>query len=225
MNSIKPFHPLKTNARILLSSVFGPYAQDDDYGSRKINPMELYQNQVTRVQGSFSLRMFHRSFGLSMIQENVDAPCTVLDFPSLDRFIREIRENVYDIVGIGAIAPNVGKVQKMCEAIRQFLPKAAIVIGGHIANMEELSNRKADWLRANNSVSVTVEGHCDQRGTIEYNLALGDRRAHAATVYLTNLGISASRLRTVSYGEERPLDTAKTEIAYAKNRRVHFVIE
>lgn len=147
MNSIKSFHPLKTNARILLSSVFGPYAQDDDYGSRKINPMELYQNQVTRVQGSFSLRMFHRSFGLSMIQENIDAPCTVLDFPSLDRFIKEIRENMYDIVGIGAIAPNVGKVQKMCEVIRQFLPKAAIVIGGHIANMEDLSSRiDADYI-------------------------------------------------------------------------------
>lgn len=140
MNFSMTSHPLKTNARILLSSVFGPYAQDDVYGSRKINPMELYQNQVTRVQGSFSLRMFHRSFGLSMIQENIDAPCTVIDFPSLERFTQEIKENVYDIVGIGAIAPNVGKVKKMCELIRQFLPKAVIVIGGHIANMDDLEN-------------------------------------------------------------------------------------
>lgn len=140
MNFTMTSHPLKTDARILLSSVFGPYAQDDDYGSRKINPMELYQNQVTRVQGSFPLRMFHRSFGLSMIQENIDAPCTVLDFPSLERFIQELRENLYDIVGIGAIAPNVGKVKKMCELIRQFLPKAVIVIGGHIANMDDLEN-------------------------------------------------------------------------------------
>jgi hypothetical protein len=70
----QPCHPLGTKARILLTSVFVPYAQDDDYGSRKINPMELYQNQVTRVQGGFSLRMFHRSFGLMMIQANLEAP-------------------------------------------------------------------------------------------------------------------------------------------------------
>ncbi len=133
-----PVHPLKTRARVLLSSVFGPYAQDDEYGSRKINPMELYQNQVTRVQGSFSLRMFHRTFGLSMIQANIDAPCTVLDFPSLDRFVEEIQDNTYDIIGIGAIAINTAKVEKMCELIRQFQPEATIVIGGHIANKEDL---------------------------------------------------------------------------------------
>src|ERR1035437_4998089 len=84
-----PFHPLATRARVLLSSVFGPYGQDDQYGSRKINPMELYQNQVTRLQGGFSLRMFHRSFGLMMIQANIDAPCTLLDFPTLERFTEE----------------------------------------------------------------------------------------------------------------------------------------
>ncbi|HTZ40091.1 MAG TPA: hypothetical protein VMB77_08040, partial [Syntrophales bacterium] len=56
-------HPRGTKARILLTSVFGPFARDDEYGSRRINPMELYHNQVTRLQGGFSLRMFHRSFG------------------------------------------------------------------------------------------------------------------------------------------------------------------
>ena len=66
--------PRATRARILLSSVFGPYAQDDEFGSRSINPMELYHNQVTRAQGSFSLRMFHRSWGIMMIQENISAP-------------------------------------------------------------------------------------------------------------------------------------------------------
>ena len=75
-------HPKGTSARILLSSVFGPYAQDDEFGSRTINPMELYHNQVTRAQGSFSLRRFHRSWGIMMIQENISAPCTVLDFPT-----------------------------------------------------------------------------------------------------------------------------------------------
>ena len=75
-------HPKGTRASILLSSVFGPYAQDDEFGSRSINPMELYHNQVTRAQGSFSLRMFHRSWGIMLIQENISAPCTVLDFPT-----------------------------------------------------------------------------------------------------------------------------------------------
>lgn len=131
-------HPLKTRAKVLLSSVFGPYAQNDEYGSREINPMELYHNQVTRVQGSFSLRMFHRSFGLMMIQSNLDAPTTLLDFPTLDRFSEEIENNAYDIVGISAIVPNVGKVKKMCEMIRKALPRAVIVVGGHIASIENL---------------------------------------------------------------------------------------
>ena len=118
-----PRHPRGERARVLLTSVFGPYAQDDEYGSRKINPMELYQNQVTRVQGGFSLRMFHRSFGLMMIQDNIDAPCTLLDFPTLERFTEEIAGNTYDIIGISAILPNIGKVKKMCELIRQHQPR------------------------------------------------------------------------------------------------------
>ena len=84
-------HPLGSRARVLLVSVFGPYAQDDASGSRSINPMELYQNQVTRVQGAFSLRTFHRSWGLMLIQANIDAPCTLLDFPSQERFLRRSR--------------------------------------------------------------------------------------------------------------------------------------
>ena len=133
-NSTGPVHPLGGQANILLSSVFGPFAQDDEYGSREINPMELYHNQVTRVQGPFSLRMFHRSFGLKLLQENIDAPCTVLDFPTLDRFEEELSANAYDIVGISSIIPNVGKVKKMCEVVRARLPNATIVVGGHIAN-------------------------------------------------------------------------------------------
>src|SRR5271157_5332597 len=91
-------HPKGSKARILLCSVFGPYAQDDAFGSRAINPMELYHNQVTRVQGPFSLRMFHRSWGLMLIQANVAAPCTLLDFPTRDRFIQELAENPYDVI-------------------------------------------------------------------------------------------------------------------------------
>ncbi len=91
VDEIQP-HPKGTQARVLLSSVFGPYARDDEFGSRAINPMELYHNQVTRGQGSFSLRMFHRSWGLMMIQHNISAPCTLLDFPNLERFERELIE-------------------------------------------------------------------------------------------------------------------------------------
>ncbi|MCU0575421.1 MAG: cobalamin-dependent protein [Desulfobacterota bacterium] len=138
MKAENPVHPQGSRANILFTSVFGPYAVDDEYGSRKINPMELYHNQVTREQGPFSLRMFHRSFGLMLIKENLDAPCTLLDFPSLDRFIDEITMHSYDIVGISAIIPNVGKVKKMCELIRTHRPGTTIVIGGHIANLPDL---------------------------------------------------------------------------------------
>ncbi|MFQ5501902.1 MAG: B12-binding domain-containing radical SAM protein, partial [Phycisphaerae bacterium] len=138
---VHPMHPRGSRARVLLSSVFGPYAQDDEYGSRRINPMELYHNQVTRVQGPFSLRMFHRSWGLMMIQANIDAPSTLLDFPDLDRFIHEISTNEYDIVGISSIIPNIGKVRTMCELVRERLPAATIVVGGHVANMPNLNER------------------------------------------------------------------------------------
>ena len=140
-------HPKGSNARILLASVFGPYAKDDEFGSRAINPMELYHNQVTRAQGAFSLRMFHRSWGIMFIQANISAPCTVLDFPTLERFIQEITKNQYDIVGISAVMPNEGKVRKMCQVIREHLPQATLVVGGHIANYPGLEDRiDADYI-------------------------------------------------------------------------------
>ncbi len=138
MPTIPTPHPKATRARVLLASVFGPYACDDGYGSRAVNPMELYQNQVTRVQGGFSLRMFHRSFALLMLQANIDAPCTVLDFASRDRFIKELLDETYDIIGISAIIPNIEKVKAMCRLIRRHQPRATIVVGGHIANYREL---------------------------------------------------------------------------------------
>ena len=83
--------------------------------------------------------------------------------------------------------------------------------------------RHAAWLRENPDVTVTIEGHADERGTNEYNLALGDRRADSAKDFLVDLGIPASRLTTISYGEERPLCMDQTEECWAKNRRGHFV--
>jgi peptidoglycan-associated lipoprotein len=82
----------------------------------------------------------------------------------------------------------------------------------------------AEVLRQNPSWIVTIEGHCDERGTAEYNLALGERRAAATRAYLASLGIAADRMRTVSYGKEFPFDAAHTETAWAQNRRAHFVI-
>lgn len=125
-------HPKGTKARILLSSVFGPYAQDDEFGSRSINPMELYHNQVTRAQGAFSLRMFHRSWGIMLIQANISAPCTVLDFPSREGFARELKTHHYDVVGISSITVNIGKVREMCRMIREISPNSSIVVGGHV---------------------------------------------------------------------------------------------
>jgi len=125
-------HPKAARARVLLTSVFGPYAQDDEYGSRKINPMELYHNQVTREQGPLSLRMFHRSWGILMIQQNISAPTTVLDFHTRAAFEAELLANEYDVVGISSIIVNVGKVREMCRIIRRVSPQSAIVVGGHV---------------------------------------------------------------------------------------------
>jgi len=134
-------HPKGTQARVLLSSVFGPYAQDDAFGSRRINPMELYHNQVTRMQGSFSLRMFHRSWGIMMIQQNISAPSTVLDFPTREKFAEELRANHYDIVGVSSIIVNIGKVAEMCRMVRELSPESVIVVGGHVAALPDIAER------------------------------------------------------------------------------------
>lgn len=88
----------------------------------------------------------------------------------------------------------------------------------------EVLGRNADWLKEHAKVRIQIEGHCDERGSSEYNIALGDRRANSAKSYLVSLGIDASRLSTVSYGEERPEDTGHNEEAWSKNRRAVFVI-
>ncbi len=130
-----------TRPNILLSSVFGPYAQDDEFGSRQINPMELYHNQVTRAQGSFSLRMFHRSWGIMMIQQNIECPSTLLDFPTREKFAKELKSRQYDIVGISSIIVNIGKVKEMCRMVRQLSPKSIIIIGGHVTAVPDIESK------------------------------------------------------------------------------------
>ncbi len=140
-------HPKGPKARVLLTSVFGPYARDDEYGSRSINPMELYHNQVTRAQGPYSLRIFHRSWGIMFIQANIDNPSTVLDFPTKEQFEQELRDHDYDVVGISSIIVNVGKVREMCRIVRRISPKSVIVVGGHVAAIPGLEHMiDADYI-------------------------------------------------------------------------------
>jgi peptidoglycan-associated lipoprotein len=84
--------------------------------------------------------------------------------------------------------------------------------------------KHALWLQNRRDAKVLVEGHCDERGTVEYNLALGEKRARAARDYLASLGVASDRLRTVSYGKERALDAGSNESAWARNRRAHFAV-
>jgi len=88
------------------------------------------------------------------------------------------------------------------------------------AEMQEISK----WMTKNSSATLSIEGHCDDRGTNEYNLALGDRRAKSVKDLLISLGVRSSRIETISYGEEKPACTEQSEECWAKNRRAHFVI-
>ena len=90
---------------------------------------------------------------------------------------------------------------------------------------ERVLAEKADYMNANSEIQVLIEGHCDERGSNEYNLALGERRAEATKAFLVDLGIDAGRMNTISYGEERPVDSGHNEEAWAKNRRAHFAVE
>jgi peptidoglycan-associated lipoprotein len=90
-------------------------------------------------------------------------------------------------------------------------------------DQKEVMAKNSEWLKANPNVKVRLEGHCDERGTTEYNLALGQKRADSAKTFLEGLGVPGQRIATISYGEERPLDPAHNEAAWAKNRRVDIV--
>jgi peptidoglycan-associated lipoprotein len=91
------------------------------------------------------------------------------------------------------------------------------------AENKSILQGNADWIKKNPTYKVQIEGHCDNRGTIEYNLALGERRANAVKAYLASLGVPAARVSVISYGKEKPLEQGDSEAAYAKNRRANFV--
>jgi peptidoglycan-associated lipoprotein len=106
---------------------------------------------------------------------------------------------------------------------------ATIYFAFDSSELSEMARRtlrqNAEWMKAHTDTSVVVEGHCDERGTIEYNLALGERRAASVRDYLASLGVARPRLRIITYGEERPVDRGHTETAWSQNRRAAFLIE
>jgi len=93
------------------------------------------------------------------------------------------------------------------------------------SEMKGVLDQDVAWLKANPQAKVQLEGHCDERGTNEYNLALGEKRAHSVKQYLISLGVKAGQLSTISYGEDRPFCKEQTESCYQQNRRVHFVMK
>jgi peptidoglycan-associated lipoprotein len=114
------------------------------------------------------------------------------------------------------------------SALGEGGPLSDILFGYDEASLTDASRatleKHALWLQNQRNARVRLEGHCDERGTVDYNLALGDQRAQAARDYLLSLGVAPGRLEIVSYGKERPLDPGHDEAAWAKNRRVHFAV-
>ena len=114
------------------------------------------------------------------------------------------------------------------EEINAQSPLADIQFGYDSAELTGAARSTLDqhvqWLRRNPTVTILVEGHCDERGTVEYNLALGERRAMAAYNFMVSSGLPAERIKTISYGKEFPVDPGHNEAAWARNRRAHFVI-
>jgi peptidoglycan-associated lipoprotein len=93
------------------------------------------------------------------------------------------------------------------------------------ASAQGVLKSKADFMRTNSNAAVTIEGHCDERGTSEYNMALGQKRADSAKKFMINLGVPASKMNTVSFGKERAIDPGHSEAAWSKNRRAHFALQ
>ena len=117
--------------------------------------------------------------------------------------------------------------QKLADEIRNFEAENIYFAFDRSDLTDESKSalrEKGNWLRANGDYSVNISGNCDERGTAEYNLALGERRAHAAKKFLMGLGISENRLATISYGEERPVDPGHNDEAWAKNRNDQFTL-
>lgn len=157
---------------------------------------------------------------------------TIKSDASMDQILAaETAKSKAEIAAMRKAAADKAAAEKAKE-LERLLAEAAAVKNIHFAfdrydlNAEarNILGGLADWLSKQGSWVITIEGHCDERGTAEYNMALGERRAEAAAAYLASLGIAKDRITTISYGEERPLDPRSNEDAWAKNRRDHFVV-
>ncbi|MBI2608286.1 MAG: peptidoglycan-associated lipoprotein Pal [Deltaproteobacteria bacterium] len=121
------------------------------------------------------------------------------------------------VIGVGCSKKSVGTSDAGLRTIHFDFDKYDIR-----SDAREVMAQNAEYLKTNSSVEIQIEGHCDERGSTEYNMALGQRRANAAKQYLVDLGVDGSRVTTISYGEERPVDSDSTPSAWSKNRRAEF---
>ena len=136
---------------------------------------------------------------------------------------------VEQVEGFKSVDPEVRQIDQSAAAINDRGELKIIYFGYDRDELTDAARsilrQNANWLKANPQWNVVLQGHCDERGTIEYNLALGQRRANSVRSYMASLGVDASRVRTVSYGEERPVDNGHNEAAWAKNRRAESQVE
>jgi len=130
-----------------------------------------------------------------------------------------------DTVATEVLPNDIGELNRVAQS-RGYIADAFFEYNDSSlsADAQTALTNSATWLKKNAQYNLLIEGHCDERGTEQYNLALGDRRANQAKEYLVTLGVDAARIRTVSYGEERPFDPGHDESAWAKNRRDHLVL-
>jgi len=130
-----------------------------------------------------------------------------------------------DTVATETLPNDIGELNRVAQA-RGYIQDAFFEYNDSTltSDAQTALTSSATWLKKNPQYNLLIEGHCDERGTEQYNLALGDRRANQAKEYLVTLGIDTGRIRTVSYGEERPFDPGHDDAAWAKNRRDHLVL-
>ncbi|KKO45786.1 lipoprotein [Arsukibacterium ikkense] len=155
------------------------------------------------------------------------AACSSTSSTSADDARTSGAQQVTDTVQVETAAPVVSPAEQMRQKLEALRQENTIYFDFDRATVRpefvEVLEAHGTFLRANPSVRVTIEGHTDERGTPEYNIALGERRAQSVVQYLQNLGVSAGQLSTVSYGEEKPVDRSRTETGFAKNRRAVLV--
>lgn len=140
--------------------------------------------------------------------------------------VEEPEDFVQDDVDVGDLSGSLSEVNARAHE-RGWIRDAFFAFDAFTLTPESQDNLaiSAAWLKSHTEFNLVIEGHADERGTQQYNLALGEKRANAAKDYLAALGVPASKIRTISYGEERPFATGSNERAWAQNRRAHLVLE